>query len=155
MRAFPALVFCFVCWAGATALAQQTSNLVPPPMPRWQAKIYAHVTARVLAPCCWSQPVQTHQSEAAERVRAEVVGYVRRGDDEKEILDRLAAEYGERILGEPRGVRGTIAFAIPFLVLIAGLALVIYVLGRLSTRRPALSTYTGYSLLPDFPETDL
>ena len=115
MRAFPALVFCFVCCAGATALAQQTSNLVPPPMPRWQAKIYAHVTARVLAPCCWSQPVQTHQSEAAERVRAEVVGYVRRGDDEKEILDRLAAEYGERILGEPRGVRGTIAFAIPFL----------------------------------------
>ena len=156
MRTFMALVFCFVCCCGATALAQQTSNLVPPPMPRAQAEIYARVTSRVLAPCCWSQPVQIHQSEAAEKVRAEVIAYISQGDGEEEIFSRLAAEYGERILGEPRGVLGTIAFVTPFVMLLAGLSLVIYALFRLARKPPQLSTYTGYTeLLPDLPEIDL
>jgi cytochrome c-type biogenesis protein CcmH/NrfF len=151
MRTVIALAFCLVCGVGVFSL--QASNLVPPPMAPAQAKIYACVTSRVLAPCCWSQPVQTHQSEAAETVRAEVVAYIRQGYSEKQIFTRLAAEYGERILGEPRGVRGAIAFVTPFIMLARGLACVIYVLFRLAMRQPQLPTNTG--LLPDLPEIDL
>jgi cytochrome c-type biogenesis protein CcmH/NrfF len=125
------------------------SSVLPPS----QAAIYARVSSRVLAPCCWSQPIQIHQSEAAEKVRAEVIADIRQGDDEKQILDRLAAEYGERILGEPRGARGTIAYVTPFVVLIAGLILVTFMVFRLAGRRPRLSNYTGP--LPDLQEVDL
>jgi cytochrome c-type biogenesis protein CcmH/NrfF len=153
MRTVITLIFCFACGTCAPALALQASNLVPPPMPRAQAEIYAHVTSRVLAPCCWSQPVQIHQSEAAEKVRAEVVAYIRQGANEKEIFNLLAAEYGERILGEPRGIRNTIAFVTPFLILLFGLCAVVYALSRMARRQPVLTFETG--LLPDLPEADL
>jgi cytochrome c-type biogenesis protein CcmH/NrfF len=152
MRSFIALAIWFVCGAGASALALQSTNLAPPPMPRAQAEIYAHVTSRVFAPCCWSQPVQTHQSDAAEKVRAEVVAYIRQGAGEQEIFDGLAAEYGERILGEPRGARNTVAFVTPFVILVGGLGAMTYALFRLSRRRPRPAAYTG--LLPDLPESD-
>ncbi len=153
MRTLITLVFCCAFGVGAPARALEATNLAPPPMPRAPAQIHAHVTSRVLAPCCWSQPVQTHQSEAAEKVRAEVVAYIRQGEGEGEILNRLAAEYGERILGEPRGATGTIAFVTPFVILLGGLSGLTCLLFRLGRRRPQRSTDTG--LLPDFHEADL
>jgi cytochrome c-type biogenesis protein CcmH len=155
MRIFIALLTCLVSGACASMLEGATSNLIPPPMPSAQAAIYAHVTSRVLAPCCWSQPVQIHQSEAAEKVRAEVVAFIRQGDGEEKIFDRLAAEYGERILGEPRGAKGTVAFVTPLLILLVGLAGLALVLSRLAKRRPQLSAYTGYhGPLPDLPDEE-
>jgi len=153
MRRIAAFLLCFVCGVGARALALQSTNLVPPPMPAAQAAAYDRITSRVLAPCCWSQPVQIHQSEAAEKVRAEVIAGLGQGQGEREILDRLAAEYGERILGEPRGARGTIAFVTPFAVLAAGLAGLSHVIFRSEHRTPVISTCAG--LLPDLPEADL
>jgi cytochrome c-type biogenesis protein CcmH/NrfF len=136
---------------GVVPLKAQSDNLVPPPMPPAQAEIYAHVTSRVLAPCCWSQPVQIHQSEAAGKVRAEVIAFIRQGHDEREIFDRLAAEYGERILGEPRGAKGTVAYVTPFVILGLSLACLGIALLRISRRRPRLSFRDG-GPLPDLPD---
>jgi cytochrome c-type biogenesis protein CcmH len=153
MRSLKSIILCIVCNASAGALALAATNLVPPPMSRAQAEIYGRVTSRILAPCCWSQAVQIHQSEAAEKVRAEVFAYIRQGASEDEIFNWLAAEYGERILGEPRGVRGKIAFLTPLAALLTGLAIVVYALSRLVKPQPQLTTYTG--LLPDLPEANL
>lgn len=150
-----ALLFtaCILWGAGAAAPVLRADNLTPPPMPPAQAEVYVKVTSRVLAPCCWSQPVRTHQSEAAEKVRAEVVNYVREGLGEQEIFSRLADEYGERILGEPRGARGTVAIVTPFAMLAAGLAILTQALFRLARRRPAALPYNGP--LPEIPENEL
>jgi len=148
------IAFCLTCCAGICLSAQQAGGLTPPPLPRDQAEIYRNVTSRVLAPCCWSQPVQFHQSDAATRVRAEVAGYVGQGFGQQEILDRLAAEYGERILGEPRGARATIALATPLIILAIGLAITIFAISRLARRQlQPLAYYTGY--LPDISESEL
>jgi cytochrome c-type biogenesis protein CcmH/NrfF len=146
-----ATVLFLCCVLGVTGPLSAQSNLVPPPMPPAQAEIYARVTSRVLAPCCWSQPVQIHQSEAAEKVRAEVLTFIRQGYDDREIFDSLAAEYGERILGEPRGMRGTVAYVTPFVILGLGLAGLWIALLRISRRRPQLSFYDEGSL-PDLPD---
>lgn len=153
MRTLVFFVLCLGCCASRSLVAQQPGSLTPPPMPRAQAEIYSRVTSRVLAPCCWSQPVQSHQSDAAARVRAEVADYLARGIGEPEIFNRLAAEYGERILGEPRGTRGTIAIVTPFAILLAGLAVVLFVLSRLVRRQARLISYAGP--LPDLSELEL
>jgi cytochrome c-type biogenesis protein CcmH/NrfF len=107
--------------------------------------------------------VQIHQSEAAEKVRAEVVAYIERGDDEAKILGLLAHEYGERILGEPRGARETVAYVTPFVVLGLGMVWLGSYLFRTARPRPSLSTpslstYTGVfpdaGILPELPEVD-
>ncbi len=138
---------------GAHAPALRASSLVPPPMTPAQAAIYDRVTSRVLAPCCWSQPVQIHQSEAADRVRAEIVARLKQGSGEAAILDRLAAEYGERILGEPRGSRATVAWMTPYAVLATACAGLMVGLTRIARRPRRLSAYPG--LLPELPEADL
>ena len=139
------------CVLGVTGPLSAQSNLVPPPMPAAQAEIYARVTSRVLAPCCWSQPVQIHQSVAAEKVRAEVLAFIRQGYDDREIFDRLAAEYGERILDEPRGMRGTVAYVTPFVILGLSLAGLWIALLRISRRGLQLSFYDE-GPLPDLPD---
>lgn len=152
MRVSVVILFCLVCIAVNPALAQR-DNLVPPPMPRAQAEIYDRVTSRVIAPCCWSQPVNIHQSEAATKVRAEIIAYLRQGDDEQQIYSRLASEYGERILGEPRGTRGTVAYVTPFVILgisLAGLALALF---RIARRKPRQALHSGP--LPDISDLEL
>ncbi len=59
--------------------------------------------------------MRLHQSEAASKVRMELISYIRGGMNEDEIQDRFAREYGERILGQPRGARSLVAYVVPYI----------------------------------------
>jgi cytochrome c-type biogenesis protein CcmH/NrfF len=151
MRILSMLLFLLLACAGLFEPAQ-VGNLVPPPMPRAQADLYKRIASRVLAPCCWSQPVETHQSPEAERVRAEIVAYIHAGLGESQIQDRLATEYGERILGEPRGIRGSVAILVPVAVWIAGLTGLCFVVFQMAYRRN--ESCNAILPLPEIPEFD-
>lgn len=58
---------------------------------------------RLVAPCCWIQTLDVHESELASSLRAEIDTRLRRGEPSEVIEDDLARRYGEQIRGVPKG----------------------------------------------------
>jgi cytochrome c-type biogenesis protein CcmH len=104
------------------------------------AKTEREIEDNLIAPCCWSQPVSQHYSEAADQIRKEVHDMVAAGKNRDEILDYYVAKYGERILAAPR-VKGfnLLAYVLPWTALILGAWLLIALLRKLRKPAPAPS----------------
>ena len=130
------------------------AGIVPPSFASpAQSALYERVSSRLIAPCCWGEAVRLHQSPAAAKVRAELIHYVRAGLNENDIQDRFAREYGERILGQPRGVRSVVAYAIPSVCCALGiLALSSFLARRNRVARAAMAMPAG--ALPNLPDPD-
>lgn len=79
---------------------------------------------RLLAPCCWVQTLDVHESELATALRKEIDLRVSRGETSEAIEDDLAARHGERIRVVPKGKDPRMI--VPLAV---GLAMVITLLG--------------------------
>ena len=91
----------------------------------------------IIAPCCFSQQVSLHQSAAADEVRKDVRLRLAAGQTREQILDAYVAQYGKRILVEPRARGlGLALYTLPPLLLVASAALVVLLVRRFS-RRPA------------------
>ena len=73
-----------------------------------------------MAPCCWTQRVALHSSEASSQVKAEIGAMVVAGKSDREILDYFIGKYGKRILVEPEGAASYWLHIVPFAVLILG-----------------------------------
>jgi cytochrome c-type biogenesis protein CcmH len=104
------------------------------------AKTEREIEDNLIAPCCWSQPVSQHYSEAADQIRKEVHAMVAAGKSRDEIVDYYVAKYGERILAAPR-VKGfnVLAYVLPWTALILGAWLLIALLRKLRKPAPAPS----------------
>lgn len=59
------------------------------------------IETMLIAPCCWSEQVSRHHSEAAEGVKTEIRAMLAAGLTRQQVLDRFVAAYGARILAEP------------------------------------------------------
>lgn len=57
--------------------------------------------ARLMAPCCYGQTVDVHDSEASRQVRTELRQWLAEGLSDQQVLDRFVARYGSRILAVP------------------------------------------------------
>ncbi|HUL74628.1 MAG TPA: cytochrome c-type biogenesis protein CcmH, partial [Vicinamibacterales bacterium] len=55
----------------------------------------------LVAPCCFTQQVSVHHSQAAEDVREDVRVRLASGQTREQILDAYVGIYGKRILAEP------------------------------------------------------
>ena len=110
--------------------------------------------AKIMAPCCWSQPVSQHSSEAATQIKTEIRQNLAAGKSEREILDSYVSRYGERILASPpfRGLN-ILVYLLPWVGLaLGGGALAIALKRLLGQRRPSsacatpagIPTATGY-----------
>jgi cytochrome c-type biogenesis protein CcmH len=62
------------------------------------------IARQLMAPCCWSETADVHQSPAAEEVKAQIRSALQQGYTEQQILEGFVAAYGERILAKPRAV---------------------------------------------------
>lgn len=58
---------------------------------------------RLLAPCCWNQTLDVHESELATALRTEIATRLEAGEPASKIEDDLANRYSERIRVVPRG----------------------------------------------------
>lgn len=56
---------------------------------------------KLMAPCCFSQTVDQHESEVSREMRAEMRVWLAEGVSEGQILDRYVERYGTRILAVP------------------------------------------------------
>lgn len=108
----------------AALLTSVASAVTPPAV--W-APGEAALQARLLAPCCWNQTLDVHESELAASLRAEIHERLVAGERRDAIEDDLVVRFGERIRAVPKGDdrRAYLAVAMVGLIALAGvLALV-------------------------------
>ncbi len=118
---------------------------------------------RLIAPCCFSQQVSLHQSEAATEVRRDIRRRLSAGESREQILDAYVAQYGKRILVEPPAEGfDRILYVLPPLGLILTAALTIVLVRRFAARghaaapaAPAGSVDQAYSAVLDDELRDL
>jgi cytochrome c-type biogenesis protein CcmH len=96
------------------------------------------IEAMLVAPCCWTQQVSLHQSEAATKIKQEIRVALRQGRTREQILDAYVAEYGPAILIEPpaRGF-GVSLYVLPVIALLVSVLLVGVVVRRFTRRGQA------------------
>jgi cytochrome c-type biogenesis protein CcmH len=84
------------------------------------------VERRLLAPCCWNQTLDVHESDLATSLRHEIRARLHAGEAQSAIEDSLAARYGEKIRAVERGrdPGGAMPFFVGFAALFAGGSLV-------------------------------
>jgi cytochrome c-type biogenesis protein CcmH len=58
---------------------------------------------RLIAPCCWTQTLDIHDSPIADELRSEIRRRLSAGELAGVIEDDLAVRYGEKIRAVPRG----------------------------------------------------
>lgn len=85
---------------------------------------------RLLAPCCWTQTLDVHESELSSSLRAEIRRRLRAGESTGAIEEDFVARYGERIRAVQKG--GDTRGAVP---VIAAMAALLGALGLLSWMR--------------------
>jgi cytochrome c-type biogenesis protein CcmH len=62
----------------------------------------AAIESHLLAPCCWLQTLDTHQSPITTELRGEITRRVNAGESALAIEDDLVARYGDRLRAVPR-----------------------------------------------------
>lgn len=122
--------------------------------PQVAEKKAREIEDNLIAPCCWSQPVSQHYSEAAAQIRTEVRAMVAAGKSRDEILDHFVAQYGERILATPRPKGfNALAYVLPWAALILGAWLLITMIRK--RRSPEQAPSPGPLALPDARYTSI
>jgi cytochrome c-type biogenesis protein CcmH/NrfF len=98
--------------------------------------------------------VAIHQSEIAVKMRLEIVKWAAMGRSDREILDTYVGLYGSKVLVDPRTVPRAWTPFFPWLVLILGVFLVVWLLRRwrAAPRTPTALSTTEVPNLPDFDD---
>ena len=102
--------------------------------PEQQKARVERIEDAVLAPCCYTEPVSRHQSEVAVKMRLEIAKWVAMGKTDQEILDAYAAQYGRKVLVDPRTLPRSWMQWVPWLVLVFGVAGGVWLLRRWQCR---------------------
>lgn len=89
----------------------------------------------LLAPCCYTEPISRHRSEAAFQMKREIRDWIAQGKSDREILDAYKARYGARVLVEPEGGTWWWVHVIPWVALALGAAIAIRVVMHLRARQ--------------------
>ena len=98
------------------------------------------IDGKLIAPCCWSQPVSQHYSQVAEEIRQQTRQMLAAGRSEREILDYYVSVYGERILASPHPHGfNLLVWILPWMSLLAGIAFLVLLLLHWARRAPALA----------------
>ncbi|MBU2602763.1 MAG: cytochrome c-type biogenesis protein CcmH [Actinobacteria bacterium] len=91
-----------------------------------QESLASDLDGKLISPCCWTQTIAVHDSEAAEQLKAQVRLLVAQGMGEDEVLDTIVAQYGEEILAAPRASGfNLLAYALPTLLIALGVVVIV------------------------------
>jgi cytochrome c-type biogenesis protein CcmH len=125
------LAISLVLAACASALASCTQDTGPGDVTdeRW-------LEARLIAPCCWRETLDVHESPIAEQLRSEVHARLAHHERPQAIEDDLAARYGEAIRALPRGRDPRVGLAATVILAVLGLGVVLAGILRRWVARP-------------------
>ncbi len=121
----------------ALLLALALAPAVPADGIEREARAIEHM---LIAPCCFTQTVAVHQSQAAADVRQDVRARLTAGQTRQQILDAYVAQFGNRILAEPpaKGFSLTL-YVLPVVILLGSGMLVAAIVRRFSRTQPAIA----------------
>jgi cytochrome c-type biogenesis protein CcmH len=98
----------------------------------------SRLEGRLMAPCCWTQTIDIHDSEVAISMRHELRRRLRNGESPDAIEASFVQRYGPKILAVPPGSPlKTVAVGLSLLMGAAGVAAAM-MLGRWRKHREAL-----------------
>lgn len=105
-------------------------------------KLARSIEGKLIAPCCYTQTVRDHNSEASDQVKAEIRTMISRGSGEGEIIDAFVDRYGDKILAAPapRGFNLT-AYILPTAAVLVA-AVVVFLVAARWRRREDLTPAT-------------
>lgn len=107
----------------------------PPARESGQTPEEMAVASRLIAPCCWTQTLDVHQSNIAIQLRHEIRRRLAAGQTPDQIINVMVARYGKRILAVPKGSHlSTVATTMFGLVGLAGVIILFVVLKRRAGR---------------------
>lgn len=92
---------------------------------------------KLVASCCWSEPLTVHRSGTAEEMRGELHALLLAGRSDQEILAAFKTKYGKRVLIEPEGGASALIYAVPGAAAVLGAAAAAVVIRRWLRSRPA------------------
>jgi cytochrome c-type biogenesis protein CcmH len=106
----------------------------PSPVPSVDLEKEARtIDVMLIAPCCFTQQVSIHRSEASAGVQRDVRARLAAGQTRQQILDAYVAHYGKRILAEPPASGfGLILYITPLVLFIGSVGLVVVIARRLT-----------------------
>ena len=114
-----------------------------------QNALISKIEGELIAPCCWTQTVEVHDSQKAEEIKMQVTLLVSQGKSEDEILDTFVDQYGEEILAAPRASGfNLVAYVLPFAVVLLGLVALSFTVLRWRRTAPvgaSISSGEGYA----------
>jgi len=114
-----------VVWAGVPALAQEAT------LSAEQEAVARRVEGELIAPCCWTQTVSVHDSEAAQQIKMQIRVMLQQGKDQQQIVDSFVGQYGEKILAAPRASGfNWLAYLLPFTGMVGAAAILIVAVRR-------------------------
>jgi len=128
-------------WACVTALAAPDVSTLELKLQR-----------ELLAPCCYHETLDRHNSDIAVTMRAEIHSMLTAGKSEREILDLYQSRFGKQVLAEPEGTTWWVGTLIPLAALAASFWFVIRWLRRRARAWNKLSPDTMPLDLPDDDE---
>jgi cytochrome c-type biogenesis protein CcmH len=105
-----------------------------------------------MAPCCWNQTLEIHDSKLASALRVELRGRLSRGETSQAIEHDLVRRYGPRILAAP-GEGDSRQHIVWITALAMSLALVALVIAALRWRARASAVPTPLAA-PESSATD-
>jgi cytochrome c-type biogenesis protein CcmH len=85
------------------ALAAVLSSCAPRSLAEHQQRQVAELESRLVAPCCWMQTLDIHESPLARSLRDEITARIARGEAPQAIEEDLVIRHGERIRAVARG----------------------------------------------------
>jgi len=95
---------------------------------------------RIVAACCWNEPISVHRSETAAEMRAELKTLIDQGLSDSQILERFKSKYSKRVLIEPEGGASVLIYTVPAAaLLLGGLALAFLIRRWLAARQLSLN----------------
>ncbi len=71
-------------------------------MTQEQISLYHRLQDKIIAPCCWTQPVSLHPSNLSDAIKLDLQRRIVAGETEEQIIAAYADNCGERILSVPR-----------------------------------------------------
>lgn len=97
----------------------------------------ARIERRLLAPCCWNQTLDIHESDLATSLRTEIRQRVAQGEAAEHIEQDMVARYGERVRATPSQRDPLLAIALAVSALFALIALWLLTRAKRSTEQRA------------------
>lgn len=122
-----------VAWIGvavvvAVALLVGSPSDGPPPTPA--ERTYA-LARTIKCPQCVSQSVAESDVAISREIRLDIAARIEAGETDQQIRDAYVAAYGQDVLlSPPTSGSGAVVWVLPVLVLVAGVAGVVFVLRR-------------------------